>query len=98
MVDNVLTFPGATPAFTHDVEREDVDVPVDRVVEGLLAVKDKMDSLIVIGSSQDGHFYFAASDGDIRQTLYDLESAKYIAMQYGINLRDDIEPEGYEPR
>ena len=97
MDDKVIQFPGSTPIEILE-EVEDVDVSIENVLKGLESIKDKIDSLIVIGSSEDGHFYFASSSGDSRQIVYDLESAKHVAMQYGINLREDIYPEDMEPR
>ena len=97
MDDKVIQFPGSTPIEILE-EVEDVDVSIENVLKGLESIKEKIDSLIVIGSSEDGHFYFASSSGDSRQIVYDLESAKHVAMQYGINLREDIYPEDMEPR
>ena len=93
MDDKVIQFPGTT---MEEVEPREVDVKIDNVIEGLMSIKDNIDNLIVIGSSNDGHFYFATSTGDSRQIIYDLESAKHVAMQYGVSLRDDIYPEGIE--
>lgn len=98
MDDKVIQFPGTSLVEVEPEVSNVNDVNIDNVIDGLLAIKDKIDNLIVIGSSEDGHFYFATSSGESRQIIYDLESAKHIAMQYGINLRDDIIPEGMEPR
>lgn len=95
MDENIIQFPGTTPV---EIEPENEDVSIENVLLGLMHIKDKLDNLIVIGSAEDGRFYFASSTGDSRQIIYDLESAKHVAMQYGINLRDDIIPEEMEPR
>lgn len=97
MDDKVIQFPGTTPVEIEDTPMTE-DVAIENVIKGLEGIKDKIDNLIVIGSSDDGHFYFASSSGDSRQIVYDLESAKHVAMQYGINLREDIYPEDMEPR
>lgn len=95
MDDKVIQFPGTT---MEEIEPREVDIQIENVLEGLFNIKDKLDNLLVVGSSNDGHFYFASSSGDARQIIYDLESAKHVAMNYGINLREDIIPEGMEPR
>ena len=55
----------------------------DDVIDAFVLKKDEYDDVLIIGSSRDGKFYFASSSGDVRQTLYDLESAKHMLMTYG---------------
>lgn len=97
MDDKIIQFPGTAPTDNYETT-ETRDVSIDNVLLGVENIRDKIDNLIVIASSEDGHFYFASSSGDSRQIIYDLESAKHVAMQYGINLRDDIYPDEMEPR
>lgn len=81
MADVISIFGGAIPAQEDGLVTKDFNK--DDVLNGFLERKDDFDDVVIIGSAKDGKFYFAASSGDIRQTLYDLESAKHMLMNYG---------------
>lgn len=57
------------------------------LIEGLVEVQDRLDHLIVIGSSAAGEFFFASSGGDTRQIIYDLDTAHAITMNAALQHR-----------
>lgn len=86
---DILGFPGTDLDNVTQLpvkEVFNVDIPIDKVIEGVEAIKENLDCLILIGSAADGTFYFASSSGDNRQVLYDIESAKMILMSSSISI------------
>jgi hypothetical protein len=55
------------------------EVPVDNVLNGALAAK--LESVIVIGRTDDGHLYMAFSEPDGAHVLWKLEEAKQALFQ-----------------
>ncbi len=83
MADVVSLFGNPVPDAEMVNGIEVQDFQKDGVIEAFVSKKDEYDDVVIIGSSRDGKFYFAASSGDVRQTLYDLESAKHMLMSFG---------------
>jgi hypothetical protein len=83
MADVISLFGTPTPEPEMINGIEVVTFQKDEVIEAFLNKKDEFDDVVIIASSKDGKFYFASSSGDIRQTLYDIESAKHMLMNYG---------------
>jgi len=88
MVDNVVPLFGEiNPNAVYADGIDTKDYKMDEVLEGFMNIKDKFDNVVIIGSSQSGNFYFSASSGDIRQILFDIESAKQMTMDHGMAFR-----------
>ena len=87
MADVISLFGGnvddINPNAVHGEGLVTKDFNKDDVINGFLERKNDFDEVVIIASAKNGHFYFAASSGDIRQTLYDIESAKHMLMNYG---------------
>lgn len=93
MADVVSLFGDPVPEVEMINGIEVQDFQKETVLDAFLLKKDDYDDVVIIGSSRDGKFYFAASSGDVRQTLYDLESAKHMLMSFGAQFRSAGENE-----
>ena len=88
MTDNIIPLFGSIdPDAVHGDGLDTKDYSLENVLKGFNEVKDKFENVIIIGSSSRGNFYFSASSGDIRQILFDLESAKQMTMDHGMAFR-----------
>lgn len=87
MADIVSLFGGnvedINPNAVHGEGLRTKDFDKDDVINSFLDKKDTFDDICIVASSKAGHFYFSSNSGDIRQSLYDLESAKHMLMNYG---------------
>lgn len=55
-------------------------IPPDKVLQAAIG---QMDSTVIIGWDKEGKFYFAASDGNVKDTLWLVKMAEdFIAEQY----------------
>jgi hypothetical protein len=68
----VLEFKKPEPTETED------DISPDKVLD---AAKGKMSTVIVLGSTQEGNFYFAMSSGSIAENLMLIEIAKAMMVE-----------------
>lgn len=71
MSDNVVLFPGFTS----------LPIAPERVLEQ--AAKQKFDRVLIIGYTEDGEEYIAASDPDGGLFLWDVERAKLRLLRSG---------------
>lgn len=58
-----------------------LDIPAERVIDE--AAKADLDAVIIIGTDQDGDFYFASSQADGGDVLWWLEIAKKRLLEIG---------------
>ena len=56
-----------------------LDIPVERIIQG--AMVHPLQSLVVIGETEDGELYFASSLGKFSATLWLIELAKKTLME-----------------
>lgn len=60
-----------------DIETK-LDLPPDRILEG---AKESLESVIIIGRTEEGDLYLSSSKADIYEVNYMLDTAKFFLMK-----------------
>jgi hypothetical protein len=71
MTDKVVPFPGVSF----------LDLPVERILDG--AMKKDLESVVVLGWTQEGDLYFAASQADGGDVLWLLKKSEKMLLDMG---------------
>jgi hypothetical protein len=74
------------------------NVAPDRVLEACNQMQYGLESVVIVGFTVDGDFYFASSEADSAQVLYFLERAKWELLKMEDRIYDEGDPRGRPPR